>query len=249
MNPRIATPDDNDQLVSIMEHPAIKPWVSHDGARSFNPDDYTRHPKSFAVMVEGGCFLVYALEQSSYCVHTNLLPGFRGFKAIQAARKAFELVYLGTDAEQIWTMVPKCNPQAGWFAGAMGFRKQFERAQVWPHAGRKHDMAYFRQDVDDWIQAGHTAPLGELFHSARAEQGAEPNHASDRVHDSYAGAAWGMFGCRQFEKGARIYNRWGRVAGFQPLTVLSTDPLRVDIHDCIVSADGASFAVERKANA
>ena len=247
MTARIATAADNELLTSIVMHPELRPWTAFDGAPDFDPDRYTKgETKSFAVVVAGGCILAPALEQYAYGVHTNLLPDCRGSKAIRAARGALEFAFLSTDAEQLWTMAPDNNPQARWFAAAMGFRAQFRREAVWLSGGQMHGMEYMRLDVDDWIQGGALRTMGEAFHQARIEQGAPPNHKPDAVHDDYVGAAWGMLAMGQYDKAQRIYNRWARGCGYHPFTLLSIDPLLVDIVDCILGInDDGSLAVEK----
>jgi hypothetical protein len=251
---RIATPADDELLRSIVNHPEVARWNSSDGAPAFNPSDYTAHAKSFAVIAEGGCFLAPALEQGAYAVHTNMLPTAHGAAALRAAHDALAFVFLRTDVEQLYSMVPSNNPQAGWFAQAMGFRKTFVAKDGWCQGGRWYDLQHYTMGIDDWVQRKPIilAQIGRWFHSTLEERGGAVEHAQDELHDSYVGAAYELINCGRVDKACRLYNRWARYAGYQPFEILSTDPLRIDIHDCVLrlgtTGGQAYFEIEERAH-
>lgn len=262
MNARLATVADHAIMTSIVMHPAVRMWNAHDGAPAFDPARFTGSDgNSFAVIVARpsaivgdpelavGCFLAFAIERGAYTVHTNMLPTCRGGAALDAAAAALELAFLGTDAEYLTTVVPEDNPRALWFAHAMGFRDSFKRRQAWLHLGHKHDVQHLRMDIDDWIQRLTMVEFGQRFHQVLQEKGAHVEHAADAVHDAYVGAAWAMTAADRIGKGMAVYNRYARSAGYQPFTIASTDPLRIDIGSCVLRAANDDFVIEEKAHA
>lgn len=244
MTARIATPEDNALLTSICMHPEVRRWTAFDGAPDFDPSAYTDHPKSFAVIVNDGCFTCPALEQGAYAVHTNLLPSCRGAAALREAQHFLNFVFLHTDAEQLVSMVPANNPQTLWFARAMKFRETYRRPDVWLSGGVKHAMQYLRFDIDDWVLA--TRDLQALGHDFHEGLGEHQTHAEDPVHDAYVGAAWALIQAGQVDKAQRLYGRWARAAGYQPFEIVSRDPLRIDIGTCVLHMHGEEFTVEEK---
>lgn len=243
----LATPSDNELLESIMMHPEVRKWNACNGTPPFNPARYTAHPKSFAVLVDGGCFLAAALEKEAYAVHTNLLPTCRGRKAVEVGAEALNFAFLETDATQLVSMVPDNNPQARWFALRMGFRETFRREGVWRVDGRAYGMQFFRMDIDDWVLLGGLAHVGQAFHAElHAQAPWLDEHPEDPVHDAYVGACSAMISLGKIDKSLTLYNRWARAAGYAPFTVISRDPLRLDIASCVLRIDDNNFIVEVK---
>jgi hypothetical protein len=254
---RFATPADDALLASICEHDQVRPACVQDGATpAFEPARYTAHAKSRAVLAFDdagqalGAWLMCALEQDAYGIHTNLLPSCRGRRAIETATAALQFCFIHTDAMQLWTCVPGCNRPAAWFAHHMGFRDEFTRAHVWLKDGQRWDMTYMRMDVDHWIQGSQAMQeVGERFHELRAAHGTPPNHGHDPIHDRYAGAAWMFIEAGQFDKAHHVYNRWARACGYQPLQYLSFEPLRIDIGDAVIHIDADAVSFEEKTHA
>lgn len=255
MQARLATTADDDLLKSIVMHPNVRQWNEFDGARvDFDPAKYTAARNSFAVVIEDklgpvGCFLAFAVEACAYCVHTCLLPGCRGARAVDAATEALRFAFVETDAEQLWTMVPDCNPKALWFAHAMRFRDAYKREGSWLEHGAKHDVRYLRLDLDDWVLGLSMCDLGERFHERLTALGGHVDHVYDPVHSAYVGTAWAMTAAGRLGKGMWVYGRWARVAGYQPYSVLSNDPLRIDIGSHVLRADGGTFTIEEPRHA
>lgn len=244
IDPRFATPADDALLTSILMHPEVRRWVAHDDAPPFDPTKYTAHPKSFAVLVDGGAWLAPALEDRSYGVHTALSPRLRGARALAAAAAALELAFVHTDAEQLWTMVPENNPQAMWFALRAGFRAHSRRDAVWLSGGRRWAMSYLRMDVDGWIQGSAAMRgVGQAFHAMLESHGHAADHADDPTHDRYVGYATTLALAGQVDKAHRIYNRYARACGYEPFEILSRDPLNINIHSHVLQLRAGAVSI------
>lgn len=238
---RFAGPGDEDLLRSIVLDPSVRAGAECDGAPEFDPTKYTQHPKSRAVLVDGGCWLMAALEQDAYGIHTCLLPEARGGVGLHLSAQALEFAFVHTDAMQLWTMVPANNPQALRFAHWAGFRDEYTRKAAWQQSGVRHAATYLRMDVDRWVQTSARMQLkGDEFHQRRDHV----SHAYDPMHDRYVGAAWEWIRAGQFEKAHHVYNRWARMAGYQPFEFVSMDPLAIDIGDARVALVGDELVFE-----
>lgn len=250
MSPRFALPADDALLTSILMHPEVRRWVAHDGAPPFDPTKYTAHPKSFAVLVDGGAWLAPALEERSYGVHTALSPQLRGARALAAAVSALEFAFVNTDAEQLWTMVPENNPQAMWFALRSGFRAHSHRKGVWLSGGRRWAMTYLSLDVDSWIMASAAMrQVGQAFHAMLESHGQPAEHAEDETHDRYVGFAYTLAHVGQADKAQRIYNRYARACGYEPFEIVSRSPLRIDIHSHLLQLDAEGVCILEREHA
>lgn len=242
MTARLATPDDNPAIAAIVER--LRDAVMPDDAQPFDPALYTQHPTNFALMVEGGCFLARCVEAGAYVIHTNFLPESRGASAIRESRSALEFAFLATPAEALYTMAPAHVLPTVWFAHQMGFIDTYRRANAWLSKGQAHDLQYMQLDMDDWLQASKPCiRAGEEFH---ALLGDDATHAHDPMHDGYVGAAVLMLANGQTDKAVRIYGRWARTCGYEPIAIHMRDPLVMDLGSHLAHVDGTSYLLEKK---
>jgi len=240
---RFATLADREQVEAVVNDPRLRLWNSFDGAPLCDARKYLTAP-SFAVLGDEGCFLARCIDPGRYVIHTNLLPHCRGADAIQAAQEALALAFLRTDARELLTMCPATAPQAKWMARRMGFQHLFDRARVWPSGGVLQGMGFYSLSLDEWVMAGHCAAAGNAFHARLHGELGAPAHPHDPVHDAYVGAAVEMVRAGLVDKAIDTYNRWARFAMYQPVRVVSTDPLRIDIRDCVLRIEGDQFFME-----
>jgi hypothetical protein len=242
---RIAIDVDKALIERIVNHPELRKFNAHDGAPPCDAGRYLKAP-SFVVLVDGGCFLAHCVGPCRYSVHTNLLPECRGRDALRVARATMDMVFAGTDTEELYTMVPENNPQAAWFACAMGFRFRFKRERVWRQAGVDHDMRYYSMTVDDWVLRGRCQDQGIAFHQALHAKAPElEQHAADPVHECYVGAAVEMMKAGQLVKAISLYNRFARFSGYATIKVMSKDPLVVDIQNAVLTFRDGDFTCQK----
>jgi hypothetical protein len=237
---RLATPDDFPRIEAICNEPAMREWAA-DGAPAFDATSIVA--PSFAVLGEEGCFLAVAIEPSRYMIHTGILPAFRGNAAQAACQAALKVAFCETDALELETLVPASIPHARLFARQMGFRYRFTREQLWPWHGQLHSVAFLSMTILDWALAGGCHAAGQAFH-ARLEEFGELSHPEDPAHDMVVGAAVEMVRAGRPEKGVAFYNYWARVAGYHPISIVSRDPLRIDIRHCTLRVEGPDFYLE-----
>lgn len=239
---RKATIEDKELVESICNHPEIRKWTACNGAPPMNADKYF-HSLSFAYLVDGGVFLMVHVGSGKYVVHTNLLPSLRGKEALRVTKKAIEFAFIGTDCNELLTMVPVNNPQAKWFAEACGFKYKFTRKDIWPVRAIKHDMEFFKLDINDWILQGHNKKRGIEFHDELHKLTNKENHVEDPVHDCYVGSTVEMLLHGQVDKALHFYNLWARFALYAPIKLVSKDPLKIDIQSHIIQVENGKFSV------
>lgn len=238
---RVATIEDKALVESIVKHPDVFRFVSA-GPQEFDATPFLAHP-NLGLIVEGGCFLATWHGFGRAECHTNFLPTARGAHALKAATEALTYVFTSTNIHSLVTKVPQNNPAADWFARAMGFRVRFARQHAWTEGV---SVEYYELDIDDWITHSKACVKeGRWFHETL--DGLLPDrirHPDDDVHDRYAGAASLMMKSGKPEKAVLVYNHWARFAGYEVIALLSTDPLRVDIRDCVLTLKDGRLCVE-----
>jgi hypothetical protein len=194
------------------------------------------------VIVEGGCFLANGLGDGVFEVHTNILKSARGKGAIVSAMKALTLGFFGSNAETFVTKVPANNLAARWFTKEVGFHPTYLQRNKWPQRGRLWDVQHYRLDIDDWILGGVALELGKQFHGAVEES----SHLEDYAHDCYVGAACSMVAHGKAGKAIRVYNRWARAAGYEPLGLVSSDPVVIDARDFFIRVESGQMYFDKK---
>lgn len=237
---RLATTEDFPRIEAICNDPALREWAA-DGAPPF--DAACIKTPSFAVIGEEGCFLAMAIEPSRYMVHTSILPAYRGQQAQVASQEALRVAFCETDALELETLVPASIPHAFLFARQMGFRQRFKRESLWPWQGQLHSVAFLSMTVLDWALLGGCRAAGQRFH-ARLEEFGQLSHQEDPAHDMVVGAAVEMVRAGRPDKGIAFYNYWARVAGYEQISIVSRDPLRIDIRHCTLRVEGPDFHME-----
>lgn len=240
---RIATREDIGRIEAICNLPEIRMWTACDGATPTTGAKWVTAP-SFSVIGEEGCFLAKQLDPGRYAIHTNLLPEHRGLAGLKACREALAVAFLQTDALQLVTYVPATIPQAGVMARMAGFRHVFDRPKLWPVDGVKADMGFYVLTIDDWIARGNCNAAGQAFHARLHGELGAPAHPEDPIHNNYVGAAVDMIRAGQVHKALEVFNQFARFAGYQPVKLVSTAPLRIDIRDCVLRIEGETFHKE-----
>jgi hypothetical protein len=239
---RVATLADRPRIEQICNDPRIRAWTAPDGAGLCSALKYLT-PPNFSVVFDLGCWLAQYVDQGRYIIHTNILPEARN-RAPALCAQALQLTFTHTDAEDLLTMVPQTIPHAKLMARRMGFHKAFERKAVWPVAGVKYDMEFYRLGLFDWILSGACAEAGAAFHHRLHGELGIPAHPDDPAHGAFVGAAAEMIRAGLHLKAVRIYNRWAVWALYQPIRMLSEEPLRIDIRQCVLRVEDGEFYIE-----
>lgn len=239
---------------AIINHPEVFKWVATCGQTpDLDTSTIIADPKNYLLMTEDrkGGFIFVELEPAIYEIHTNFLPEARGRFAKQALIDAMWWMFTRTLCMEILTKVPANNRAAMVIAKQVGARLDFIREKAFQTVdGEWVDVFYYALRYPDWVNENGIAlqMRGHWFHET-LERGlavigqSEPLHPEDPAHDRHVGAATEMILHGQVDKGVILYNRWGRFAGYAPISLISREPVVVDIVTAKLLVRGDGFEV------
>lgn len=214
-------------LNEVINHPEVRPGVHGDG--HIDVGRLTCDPRNFALQSAYGGFLLTLQTPGIYEVHSQFLPG-HGAHPAKAMASAMEYMFTRTDCEKIVSRVPASNRPAKGLAQIGGLRTIFQRDDEQLGA-----CEYVEIDLMDWAMRtksleAHGMRFHDFLEDARKAVGASwPDHPQDPAHERAVGATLLMFERGQPIKGATFYNRWARLAGYPVITLVSSNPLVLDM--------------------
>ena len=201
----------------------------------------------------GGCIFVQQ-QGGIYEAHTVVLPQGRGEWAVTTVREALHWMFTRTDAIEIWTRCPKGNLGARALARAIGGQEEMTVRNGWVKDNEIIPAAIFSLHIQNWMKsAPNLESVGHWFHEQLKEEYKlkgfnEQIHPDDNVHDRYVGGVVEMIRNGQPNKGIIFYNRFAAMAGYEPIKLISTDPVTVDIRDAVLELHGRNFFVSSVAS-
>lgn len=112
---------------AIMRHPAVYPFMTDDTS----PEPhlaYLIQAAIYLLVLDGGSPVGFfglqpLTDNTGYIVHTVMLPGFRGGKALQAARQGMNWVFRNTSATRIESYSFDHQPEVALFCRWAGFKE------------------------------------------------------------------------------------------------------------------------------
>jgi hypothetical protein len=229
----------------ILNDPAVYPLISVPGQQPFEVSALLADPRNVFLRANGGAIIcIPDLEPTSgiYEIHMNFLPDYRGRNAIEAAIDACGWMFTHTFCMTLVTRVPRFNRAADQAARAVGGRLWFERKAAWPTVeGDAADLKFYTLTLQDWatrypaalIAAGH-AFHERLEHEYERHGFVHTPHPADDDHDAAVGLAAEMIYGGEPEKALILYNRWARLAGYGQASLISRNPLVIDLNEALL---------------
>jgi hypothetical protein len=214
-------------LNSVINHPQVRPWLKGEGVLDLA--ETAKSLDNYLLEAEGGGFVLIRHEPGIYEVHSQFLPEARG-GTVAAMKAGFEYMFVHTDCQRVVTKVPDGNRAAVALAKLAGFRPMF----------RREETSFMGLTAEEWAQGNAELETdGRWFHealeAAKREKGSDlPTHTDDPAHERAVGATVQMVKAGNAEKGVTLYNRWARLAGYVPVTLLSEQPVVIDVVDAVV---------------
>jgi len=241
---------DASRINEIVNHPQVRPWLTEAGVNSeIDLSRLIANQDNVLLMIDGGGILFHWQEPGVYEAHTQFLPSVRGRSALAATRDSIRWMFTRTDCMEILSKVPVHNKGAEVWAQLSGASLDFERQDAWISWDGPVAVRYFALRYHDWVK--RSVPLverGRWFHekleAEKSRLGIQtPRHSDDSAHDRAVGSAIEMILGGQIAKGIILYNRWARFSGYQPIGLVSEDPVIIDIRDCLVRVLDRDFEV------
>ena len=240
---------DAERVNAIANHPDVRRWVSTDPDLDLDLAMAVADPANITLTGEHGAMLFAFLQHGVYEAHTMVLPAGRGEWALNFVQDCLTWVFCRTGAIELMTRVPKGNLAARALAKAIHGVYCFTNPDGWVQDGKAIPADIFSLTIHDWMRTAPKLPeRGAWFHKRLEEEFAkggkrEPNHPDDAMHDRYVGAAMEMVFGGQPDKAVIFYNRFASMANYVPISVVSRDPVTIDIGNAMIVKSGDDFYV------
>lgn len=227
----------------IVNHPSVAPHVlltsDHADLTAFLNDR-----RNVALVGPHGAMVLEQLQPGLYEAHTQVLPAGRGEWSKNFVLACLHWMFCSTDAVEVVTRVPEGNLMA---RGGMRMLERvfgplflLRRTEGWMKDGKVIPADVYSLPLHTWLaKAPGLNERGLWFHDALDAEYARLNkkidqHADDETHDRAVGAALEMLWLGQPQKALVFYNRWASIAGYQPIRLVSEEPLAIDIRDSVL---------------
>lgn len=232
-------------FTQVANHETVRPLMGGSGYLNLMPA--VADPNNYSFMVdENGGFIVMPLYEGVYEVHTVYKNNGSALKMVREMKRCRDYMFTETLAEALLTKVADDNAGAIWLAEQCGFQEVFWREAAWsPLVG----LSYRKLDLDRWTNIcstleGQGRAFHEILERAKLQAGSEvPVHVDDAVHDRAVGAAVAMIKAGNVIKGVNTYNRWAVFAGYAPVSIISLQPVVVDIMDAVMGLNNGDVEV------
>lgn len=168
---------------------------------------------------------------------------------VDGSRYAFNWMFTKTDACELMTQCPQGNVPAKAGARAVGCTHVFTTRPVWLMGEKLVAVDIYSILIHHWVKiADHLVGIGEKFHDDLEQKYMESGkiieiHEEDETHNRYVGATFEMIKYGQVAKAVSFYSRWAIMARYEPIKVLSFNPLVIDIRDSRLKVENGDFEV------
>jgi Protein of unknown function (DUF2824) len=237
------------EVNAIVNDPEVFKQLKLPGIESVDLSSTIFDLRNVVLMVNGGCIVFSQLEPGIYEVHTNFLADYRGSNAIRQSLAAYRWMFTRTDCMVLHTKVPAFNKAAEVFCRLVGATKEFDRTSLWPTENGLVDMSFWTLRYDDWVRKTPSLKKSgrefhERFDRERLRHGiTEENHPDEDCHDLYVGVCAETFYGGQPEKAVILYNQWARFSGYAPISLISLNPIVIDIASAALLVEDGTFTV------
>lgn len=238
-----------ERINEIVNHPTIWPFVKGYCTQPLDLTELIKHQNYIGLVGEHGCVFFVKHQPGIYEFHTSVLPEGRGAWMVQGARYAFNWMFTKTDAFELLTKCPHGNIPAKAGAKAVGCSLRFTTRPIWPFFDKMVPIDVFSIIIQEWAKnADNLVETGKWFHNNLEMQYNKRGkpvaiHDEDETHDRYVGAAIEMIREGQANKAISFYNRWACMSGYKNISIVSTEPLIIDIDEARLKINKDNFEV------
>jgi hypothetical protein len=136
-------------LNSIVNHPAVYPWVCGPLTTPLDATALVADESNILLRTTHGAFLFLREGPGKYEVHTQFLPEGRG-TALAAAREAADFMFTRTDCCILTTMVDESNRIARLLTLRSGF-EFVKTAGIWRSHGTDWPLHHYWLTLKAWV--------------------------------------------------------------------------------------------------
>lgn len=229
---------DADEVNTVVNDPSVYPWVHGAVVGPLDLSPVLQNRDNYALWGEHGGMVFSCLQPGLYEFHTQVLPAGRGAWTLQMMQECFSWMFSRTDAVELLTRCPHIKAKAT--VKRLGMSFEFTRPNSWVHDHKPVSSDIYSYKVQDWMRsAPGLEAQGEKFHADLVSEYYKMGvnhaaHAKDANHDRYVGATMEMVKGGQPLKAMVLYNRWARMAGYQEISILKSEPVIMDISEAIL---------------
>lgn len=221
---------------SVVNHADVIPWVGC-GRESLDLSSIVADPRNVTLVSDHAALIFHRMGDGRFEVHSQCLQEGRGPHFAKAAADAVRYVFAATDCVEIITRVPDGNLGAHAAAKRAGFVPTLRREAAWTSpTGERVGVQFYALGLERWRLTDRAlTETGASFHAWLEDlKGVAPEHGDDPDHNAAVGMAATMLRAGNGQKAAHHYERWAVLAGYQPLELLSEQPLVVDVGEAIL---------------
>lgn len=226
-------------LTELANVPVMRALLGGEGDIDLVPAVADVRNYTFLSDVYKGGVMLAPLWPGAYEAHTINEVGASPRAILGFECEVRDYMFRCTDCEELYTKVLDDSKGAGWLTIHIGFQLVRER----------NGVSYWKLDLDTWARACSTThEQGQSFHvllesAKRAAGSALPAHPEDPDHDCAVGAAIQMIRSGNTIKGVNFYNKWAIFAGYGQITLLSEQPLMIDVQDAVMGLNDGEVEV------
>jgi hypothetical protein len=237
------------KINDLLSDEAIRPFALLGSSEEASADEFLKNLANIGLVAEDeehvtqGAILFHFQEDGVYEVHTMARLTARGRPYLRAVQDALRTIFLCSGAMELYTRVPAENEAALGLVRLIHGRHEYDLSEGFD--GKP--CQYWALRWSDWLWGPGGASLeerGKWFHERLELQFAEQGrghlaHADEPAHDRMVGATSELVLNGVVAKGLVLYNRWAKVAGFAPASVIVQSPLVLNIGDALIQVDFA----------
>lgn len=237
------------RINEIINHPSIYPEICGFHTDPLDLSNVVKNPNHVCLIGEYGCFLFIKHQSGIYELHTSVLPEGRGEWTVEAGSQASHWMFTKTDAFELLTKCPQGNLAARVGAKMSGARNMFTTRPIWLLHGKLVTTDVYSLIIQEWIKNDkYVVESGKWFHKTLDLEYTKLSrplsvHEEDEVHDRYVGATIEMIRGGQIAKAINFYNRWAIMSNYRVISVVSLDPLVIDISEARLKVNQDNFEV------
>lgn len=238
-----------ERINEIVNDTSIYPWICGHHTESLDLTKVTNNPANVCLVGDHGCVLFIKHQPGIYEFHTSVLPSGRGKWMLRGSRFAFDWMFTRTDAFELLTKCPQGNLAASAGAKAVGCSFLFNTMPLWLLHGNLVPIDVYSIILQHWVGiAKNLEETGNLFHNALEKEYSRLGknldvHEVDATHDRYVGATIKMLSGGQVAKAVNFYCRWAVMSGYEKISIVSCDPLVIDIKEAKLLIKNDNFEV------